>query len=189
MWYHEGLDIAFGAEPKTASRFLRDHLEQECGFVEIGGQHHAPDDIEDWNRPVPYFSTVRHPGDHVFSWLWPGIKRGRFRRIGRDELNVFLQPRYKIHFPKRDLWFKHVHVQPRTEHSVLKFENLQEDFNRLLGHYGLPLAQDFTPKRKYTDPDKPRDPGAWRRYWRDDAWEWFSNHYAWEMEMFGYVST
>jgi hypothetical protein len=189
MWYSEELDIAFGAEPKTASRFLRDHLRDFCGFIEIGGQHHCPWDIEDWNRPVPYFSTVRHPGDHVFSWLWPSIKRGRFQKIGKTELKVFLLPRYKLHYPDKDRWFKHAYVQPRTEHSIMRYENLHEDFNRLLAHYGLPLIHDFSMKKKYSDPDKPRRPKAWREYWVDEAWEWFTEQYKYDFERFDYVAT
>jgi hypothetical protein len=201
MWYNPILKIAFGAEPRIASRFLRNHLRDWCGFIQIGGHHNSPDDIlktykkEEaegsdywWGEKVPYFSAIRHPGDHVFSWLWPSIKRGRYKKIGIEELKIFRLKRYHIHYPVPNFWFKHVYVEPRTKHSILRYENLHEDFNRLLKEYDLPLIRNFSMEERYSDPEKPRHRGAWREYWEDEAWEWFSNYYRCELEYFNYVS-
>jgi hypothetical protein len=202
MWYNPEVGIAFGAEPRIASRFLRNHLRDNCGFLEVGGHHHAPEDIlatykkEEaegsdiwWGEKVPYFSAIRHPGDHVFSWFWPSIKRERFEKIGFDELRILRLPRYRIHYPDPNFWFKHIYVQPRTKYSILRYENLHADFNKLLAEYGLPLMHDFTMSDRYSDPSKPRHKGAWREYWEDEAWIWFSNKYKCELEYFDYVST
>lgn len=201
MWYNPEVGIAFGPEPRIASRFLKNHLRDKCGFVEIGSHHHAPDDIlrekkegvmnSDiwWGEPVPYFSAIRHPGDHVFSWLWPNIKRGKINCIDFQALRTFKRSNYRIHYPDPNFWFKHIYVEPRTRHSVLRYETLHEDFNRLLKEYGLPLIHDFSMSPRFSDPEKPRHPGAWREYWDDKAWEWFFNHYRIEMNYFNYVFT
>lgn len=200
MFFNKELGIAFGAEPKTGSRAVRDQLFQR-NFIKIGGHHDSPSDIVSKKRgdvgnneiwyggKYEYFSTVRNPFDLIHSWLAPSIHRGRYKSIGISEIeHNFRNKKNKIHFPFKNTFFKHLQVVPRTRNGtdVLRYENLKEDLDRLFQEYGLDPIYNWKINPKYVTTYKPRGNKRWRDFWEPEAVEWFIGIYGEELERLGY---
>ncbi len=128
MYFHFDKKVGFIAHPRTASSSTAHVLMQQMGFV-IKGDHHAFDptwNLNDWE----FFCTVRNPFDVMVSWFYNQKREKPFSRWLPEFLDgcQFLQG--------ERMFFG----QSACKH-IIHFENLQDDFDRVMHDVGLPLMR------------------------------------------------
>jgi hypothetical protein len=135
MYVNEQKKTIFIAHPRTASS-ATGHILLEMGFV-IQGNHHSFDtelNLHGWTVA----STVRNPFDTLVSWYYNKPREASFK----DWLPIFLNSCHFLQGPRMfygTLYCTH----------VLRFEELQYDFNCLCQDIGLPRT--MIPKRNVSN--------------------------------------
>lgn len=200
MYLHEELNICFLAEPKHGTEATRDELLKR-GFIRVGGHHDNPIDIGakrlvdvgngdkwlgKWDK-VRFFSTVRHPGEAILSWITRGPERNRFEARGRticiEDIKRIMWVNNRAHFPEPHRFWRHAWISPRL--TTLRFESLRDDLSAVFEAFNLePLPKPWKKNHKYVTKKKPRD--GWHQYWTDDAIEWFNHQFDTDLFRFGY---
>ncbi len=152
MYVNEEKKAAFIAHPRTASVATGRTL-SDLGFT-IRGNHHAFDPAwcpTDWI----IFSTVRHPFDLLVSWYY---NKRREIKTFQEWLPTFLT--LSNQYLDQGLFFG----QAASTH-VIRFENLQADFDRVMEEAGFPPAV-ITPQNVSDRPS--------RNFW--DYYNWDLAH-------------
>ncbi len=127
-------NLGYIAHPKTASSAMQRTL-RKLG-AELRGTHHAVDDelcyniLNSGGRVV---ATIRNPFDLMVSWYFHYAHRrpGKVMEPFKEWLpNQIAKPNQYL----TQGMFYGLHLVNR----ILRFEHLQEDFDRLCDEYGLP---------------------------------------------------
>lgn len=146
-----------------------------------------------WNKEDYYISTyfkftvVRNPWDRFVSgWLYCASTKDRDIK---DVLRRLPQPWEDSGIGKVGHDFRHI-TRRQTDmivdeygqfivDSVLRYEQLQDDFDSICDQLGKPRIKLPTTKRN-------KDRGEYRRYFDDEALELFEEHFRRDIEMLGY---
>ncbi len=135
MYFHFDKKVAFIAHPRTASS-ATGHILMQMGF-EIRDSHHAfnPEwELDGWTVGC----TVRNPFDTMVSWFYNSPREQPF--------DLWL-PKFisECHLLSDPLMF---YGQPYATH-VLRFENLQDDFDEFCKDANLPTTK--IPRRNVSE--------------------------------------
>jgi len=210
MMVNEYLDAIFLAHTKVGSRDTYRELKNH-GFWLLGKRHWNLADLrrqrDVWTGPAPlrnldrfealggwerewrFFVTVRHPVDHLLSHYclvpYSGTQPIQERIPLRWVQNLHLaQPQY---FPGPGRQWRFLYQDP-APWRVLKWETLQADLLGALQDLGLPATRLYHLNRG-KNPDTAtanKPPGPARRWWSEEAYQWYRRTYAEELALTGY---
>lgn len=137
MYQHYGKKITFIAHPRTASQATGSVL-KKLGFELIDG-HHL---FESALCLETIFATIRNPFDLMVSWYYQEMYKS-----GREEpFDKWL--RRRLHYPNDYMVWGLFYGQGLCT-DILHFENLQEEFDQLMGKVGLPQIE--IPQKNVSD--------------------------------------
>jgi len=132
MYVWKKKNLGFIAHPKTASIATKRTLES-LGATELGGHH---EQLPEWCRPILesggiIMSTVRNPFDLMVSWYFHYQRKlGGQVRSFKDWITLFFQnPNDYVRLGS----FRGLQWTNR----ILRFENLQADFDAVLAEIGV----------------------------------------------------
>ena len=135
MFVNHEHKFVFVAIQKTATRSIYSYLKENLGGKQLN--QHRPDIPAEYKR---YFSfcVSRNPYDRICSEYWSKCRRDndRYQYKKRFEisnlensLENFLSMIPKRH--GRAVWQQALFIKPNRIDKILRFENLQDDFNTL----------------------------------------------------------
>ena len=128
MYVHEEKGVAFIAHPKTASLAMSYTL-LDIGFTQIGSHHQFK---EIWCLEHT-FSVVRNPFDLFVSWYYSQPEK--LGETFETWAARVIKPRSPYSYVN-DMFFG-----LKFSTDVLRFESLQEDFDRFTEKVGLPRTE------------------------------------------------
>lgn len=128
MYVHEEKKVCFIAHPRTASTATGKVLLGKLDFGQCINHHGFKPGLipKDWT----VFATVRNPFDLLVSWYWHKRREHEFP----EWLPIFLKESNE--FLDKGLFFG----LPYCTH-VLRYENLQDDFNQVIVEAGFPPTE------------------------------------------------
>ena len=139
MYFHGGAKVIYLAHPRTASMATADAL-LEIGF-KLLHEHHGRlnslpivNDLGTMREEWKVFTVVRNHFDAAVSWIFRRTQ-GR-RAMNRDLFEWALTPPVNRWVAERTMWERH----SSCVDEVLRYENLQEELNRVLSCAGLPAV-------------------------------------------------
>lgn len=130
MYVHIEKKMCFIAHPRTASTAIGKVLLEKLDFEQMINHHGFKSEL--LNSSWTVFATVRDPFDLLVSWYW--YKARCQNQSFQEWLPVFLKESNE--FLDKGLFFG----LPHCTH-VLRYENLQDDFNQVLVEAGFPPTE------------------------------------------------
>ncbi len=200
-----GKDFVFVDIPKTGSTSILKVLTDNFEALRQHRRRHDPN-IPPLYGKLPAFCTIRHPYDRLYSLYWATCIREKRKHIYGylEELdgNVNFYNFLKIYHFRRQLldadtyfnregFLRSVHVIPQSEYLdraeydyILRFENLQEDFNNLpfIDNLYLPMLNATTAPNRYDSRLRPPTEEIITQKEKDLIYDLFPN----EFEPLGY---
>jgi hypothetical protein len=144
MFYSDKFKVVFVARPKTGTRSIYDVLEKNFNG-KLFKEHHA--EIPQQFNNYFSFCTVRNPYDRACSMWWSTSKRGLDKRgfvkkaqsHGWDNtMNSFMKVVKELTVNRdRILRTQAMFINPNRIDAKLRFDHLEEDFNK------LPFVKDY----------------------------------------------
>lgn len=181
--------VIFVAIPKTGTRSIYTVLKEQFGGQLLS--EHARDIPKQYDS---YFSfcVVRNPYDRVCSDYWLRCHRSndkyqfrnKFKQRNLDNtlenyISIFQNESFSSKFPQADFY------EGNDINQVLRFENLQEDFNTLpfvKTYVDLPISNPTTAKTKANITIRP----AWEEMITPEAGRIINNLYDKDFKLFNY---
>lgn len=132
MYLNHDKRLAFLAHPRTASRAMRNALQQR-GFVQVGGHHDGPEN----GYPIPDgylpFCVIRNHWDACVSW-WFNARMDKNERYPSLYWLASHFSKNRYYFRAGDMWwFTRI---PGVR--ILKYEHLQVQLDTLLQEFYIP---------------------------------------------------
>jgi len=128
MYCHIGKKVCFVAHPRTASTATGKVL-LTLDFEQMINHHGFKPEV--LNPSWTIFATVRNPFDLLVSWYW---HKRREQKSFQEWLPIFLKESNE--YLDKGLFF----ALPHCTH-VLRYENLQNDFDQVMVEAGFPPTE------------------------------------------------
>lgn len=188
MYVHRNHKIIYLAHPRTASKATAATLKEEYGFESIRGHHENPETVHrDWEEKVlrecgprswSVFSTVRNPFEVMAGWYYNTNYRGVSWGVEYlEEIVEKMSPQY-FDTPTKPFYRMFLHL-PFCNH-VLRYENLQKDFDEFMESRGL---EPITLQRKNVTESKNK---TYKELFGEEEREWMIDRFEIEMKTLGY---
>lgn len=159
------------SNPKTGSSSVFNALKDSCYAVEAGPRHIPPHQIA-WNSPRQFVANVRHPADRLVSaWAYTSRQKTSFQDWLRGEPYLFGGADIKR--TSQGYWV------PEGVKTVLRFENLADDWAALLERFGLPFVN--------LPHDRPSVRPDWRHVVTEDDMTIIRDRFLYDFQTWGYA--
>lgn len=182
--------------PKTAGTSIENAARDKCiewGVYDLSYWHRWKTPGPEWHQPLyqdisqeryldllreyDFFCVVRNPYERCISEFYCSWEDGSPQKnVSLDEFNSFIQKRIlenriSTHWAPQSLFIFHQGKQ--IIKHVLHYENLQEEFAKLMNLYNLPIHLDryenVSPRKTYTIKDfSPRTIQMINEFYSDD---------------------
>lgn len=167
-------DLFYLAHPRTASTATKRTLGSLGTVIQVNS-HHGIDTTRILQGAI-VFTTVRNPWDVFVSW-W--FKRRTKRSLFHGKPLVEFIP---LLVQNNGQYFKGGKMFYMAEHAtvILHYEQLQSQFDMLLVQVGYPPTELLTANQSV------RPSSDYREHYTPAARQWVAEHFAAEIERYGY---